>query len=209
MANYAGLQKSYNIFFALYSSIAESWEKKKRKKPVGTEYSLFCLIFLAITIIAINKLLLLFCFYVCFSQIDRYNHKIFGQIVQPYKQSQKTWRLFLNYIRKIAIIFFPNLLLVLLLYNSNNNFCCLFCEGPLTDSDPVQRHTLRKDGVLDRKGGVLDRKRSASRPRKLEVRTDSRSRCSKTDEVLSAGYHSEGMYLNNIMLSPNHNTKYK
>uniref|UniRef100_A0A8C2L1Z7 USP domain-containing protein n=1 Tax=Cyprinus carpio TaxID=7962 RepID=A0A8C2L1Z7_CYPCA len=63
-------------------------------------------------------------------------------------------------------------------------------SGP--DSDQVQRHTLRKDGVLDRKGGVLDRKRSASRPRKFEARGDSRSHCSKTDEVLSAGYHSEG-----------------
>uniref|UniRef100_A0A8C1Z0R9 Ubiquitin specific peptidase 54 n=1 Tax=Cyprinus carpio TaxID=7962 RepID=A0A8C1Z0R9_CYPCA len=63
-------------------------------------------------------------------------------------------------------------------------------SGP--DSDQVQRHTLRKDGVLDRKGGVLDRKRSASRPRKFEARCDSRSHCSKTDEVLSAGYHSEG-----------------
>ncbi len=79
----------------------------------------------------------------------------------------------------------------------------LTCEGP--DNDQVQRHTLRKDRVLDRKGGVLDRKRSASRPRKFEARGDSRSRCSKTDEVLSAGYHSEGMHLHNIMLSPNHN----
>ncbi|KAK9964570.1 hypothetical protein ABG768_005734 [Culter alburnus] len=76
--------------------------------------------------------------------------------------------------------------------NDSASHSSLETTGPLTDSDPVQRHTLRKEGVLDRKGGVLDRKRSASRPRKLEVRSDSRSRCSKTDEVLSAGYHSEG-----------------
>ncbi|KAG1927086.1 inactive ubiquitin carboxyl-terminal hydrolase 54a isoform X5 [Pimephales promelas] len=76
--------------------------------------------------------------------------------------------------------------------NDSASHSSLETTGPLTDGDPVQRHTLRKDVVLDRKGGVLDRKRSASRPRKLEVRGDSRSRCSKTDEVLSAGYHSEG-----------------
>ncbi|XP_016149553.1 inactive ubiquitin carboxyl-terminal hydrolase 54-like [Sinocyclocheilus grahami] len=74
--------------------------------------------------------------------------------------------------------------------NDSASHSSLETTGP--DSDQVQRHTLRKDGVLDRKGGVLDRKRSASRPRKFEARGDSRSRCSKTDEVLSAGYHSEG-----------------
>uniref|UniRef100_A0A9J8CB80 Ubiquitin specific peptidase 54a n=2 Tax=Cyprinus carpio TaxID=7962 RepID=A0A9J8CB80_CYPCA len=74
--------------------------------------------------------------------------------------------------------------------NDSASHSSLETTGP--DSDQVQRHTLRKDGVLDRKGGVLDRKRSASRPRKFEARGDSRSHCSKTDEVLSAGYHSEG-----------------
>uniref|UniRef100_A0A8C1V027 Ubiquitin specific peptidase 54 n=1 Tax=Cyprinus carpio TaxID=7962 RepID=A0A8C1V027_CYPCA len=74
--------------------------------------------------------------------------------------------------------------------NDSASHSSLETTGP--DSDQVQRHTLRKDGVLDRKGGVLDRKRSASRPRKFEARCDSRSHCSKTDEVLSAGYHSEG-----------------
>ncbi|XP_043111181.1 inactive ubiquitin carboxyl-terminal hydrolase 54a isoform X3 [Puntigrus tetrazona] len=74
--------------------------------------------------------------------------------------------------------------------NDSASHSSLETTGP--DSDQLQRHTLRKDGVLDRKGGVLDRKRSASRPRKFEARVDSRSRCSKTDEVLSAGYHSEG-----------------
>lgn len=76
----------------------------------------------------------------------------------------------------------------------------LISEGPLTDSNTVQRHTLRKDGVLDRKAGFLDRKRSASRPRKFEARGDSRSRGSKTDEVLSAGYHSEGVQLNSTLV---------
>ncbi|KAI5107850.1 inactive ubiquitin carboxyl-terminal hydrolase 54 isoform 2 [Silurus meridionalis] len=60
--------------------------------------------------------------------------------------------------------------------------------GPLTDSEPGQRHTPRKSVTTDRKSGVVDRKRSASRPRRL----DDRSRVSKTDEVSSAGYHSEG-----------------
>ncbi|XP_017571339.1 inactive ubiquitin carboxyl-terminal hydrolase 54a isoform X1 [Pygocentrus nattereri] len=60
--------------------------------------------------------------------------------------------------------------------------------GPLTDSESTQRHTLRKSGTADRKNGILDRKRSASRPRRFEER----SRGSKTDEVSSAGYHSEG-----------------
>ncbi|KAG7333869.1 hypothetical protein KOW79_002276 [Hemibagrus wyckioides] len=60
--------------------------------------------------------------------------------------------------------------------------------GPLTDSEPAQRHTPRKIGITDRKSGVVDRKRSASRPRRFEER----SRSSKTDEVSSAGYHSEG-----------------
>ncbi|XP_067276770.1 inactive ubiquitin carboxyl-terminal hydrolase 54a isoform X5 [Pseudorasbora parva] len=76
--------------------------------------------------------------------------------------------------------------------NDSASHSSLETTGPSTNSDPLQRPTLRKDGVLDRRGGVLDRKRSASRPRKLEVRGDSRIRCSKTDEVLSAGYHSEG-----------------
>ncbi|XP_059422505.1 inactive ubiquitin carboxyl-terminal hydrolase 54a isoform X2 [Carassius carassius] len=74
--------------------------------------------------------------------------------------------------------------------NDSASHSSLETTGP--NSDQVQSHTLRKDGVLDRKGGVLDRKRSASRPRKFEARGDSRIRCSKTDEVLSAGYHSEG-----------------
>ncbi|XP_050982005.1 inactive ubiquitin carboxyl-terminal hydrolase 54a isoform X1 [Labeo rohita] len=74
--------------------------------------------------------------------------------------------------------------------NDSASHSSLETTGP--DSDLVQRHSLRKDGVSDRKVGVLDRKRSASRPRKFEARGDSRSRCSKTDEVLSAGYHSEG-----------------
>ncbi|KAI4894263.1 hypothetical protein NFI96_016291 [Prochilodus magdalenae] len=60
--------------------------------------------------------------------------------------------------------------------------------GPLTDSEPTQRHTLRKSGTVDRKNGILDRKRSSSRPRRFEER----SRASKADEVSSAGYHSEG-----------------
>ncbi|XP_056326440.1 inactive ubiquitin carboxyl-terminal hydrolase 54a isoform X2 [Danio aesculapii] len=76
--------------------------------------------------------------------------------------------------------------------NDSASHSSLETTGPLTDSDTVQRHTLRKDGVLDRKAGLLDRKRSASRPRKFEARGDSRNRGSKTDEVLSAGYHSEG-----------------
>uniref|UniRef100_A0A9J7ZAZ3 Ubiquitin specific peptidase 54a n=1 Tax=Cyprinus carpio carpio TaxID=630221 RepID=A0A9J7ZAZ3_CYPCA len=46
------------------------------------------------------------------------------------------------------------------------------------DNDSASHSSLEN---TDRKGGILDRKRSASR-----------SRCSKTDEVLSAGYHSEG-----------------
>ncbi|XP_072534431.1 inactive ubiquitin carboxyl-terminal hydrolase 54a isoform X2 [Salminus brasiliensis] len=61
-------------------------------------------------------------------------------------------------------------------------------SGPLTDSEPAQRHTLRKSGTADRKNGILDRKRSTSRPWRFEER----SRSSKTDEVCSAGYHSEG-----------------
>ncbi|XP_034158665.2 inactive ubiquitin carboxyl-terminal hydrolase 54a isoform X1 [Pangasianodon hypophthalmus] len=60
--------------------------------------------------------------------------------------------------------------------------------GPLTDSEPAQRHTPKKSGTTDRKSGVVDRKRSTSRPRRF----DERSRASKTDEVSSAGYHSEG-----------------
>nr|XP_055025712.1 inactive ubiquitin carboxyl-terminal hydrolase 54a isoform X1 [Misgurnus anguillicaudatus]XP_055025713.1 inactive ubiquitin carboxyl-terminal hydrolase 54a isoform X1 [Misgurnus anguillicaudatus]XP_055025714.1 inactive ubiquitin carboxyl-terminal hydrolase 54a isoform X1 [Misgurnus anguillicaudatus]XP_055025715.1 inactive ubiquitin carboxyl-terminal hydrolase 54a isoform X1 [Misgurnus anguillicaudatus]XP_055025716.1 inactive ubiquitin carboxyl-terminal hydrolase 54a isoform X1 [Misgurnus ang len=76
--------------------------------------------------------------------------------------------------------------------NDSASHSSLETTGPSSDNDPVQRHTLRKDGLLDRKGGILDRKRSASRPRKFEARSDLRSRSSKTDEVLSAGYHSEG-----------------
>ncbi|XP_073668907.1 inactive ubiquitin carboxyl-terminal hydrolase 54a isoform X3 [Paramisgurnus dabryanus] len=76
--------------------------------------------------------------------------------------------------------------------NDSASHSSLETTGPSSDNDPVQRHTLRKDGLLDRKGGILDRKRSASRPRKFEGRSDLRSRSSKTDEVLSAGYHSEG-----------------
>ncbi|XP_051507677.1 inactive ubiquitin carboxyl-terminal hydrolase 54-like isoform X3 [Myxocyprinus asiaticus] len=76
--------------------------------------------------------------------------------------------------------------------NDSASHSSLETTGSLTGTDPVQCHTLRKVGVLDKKGGVLERKRSASRPRKFETRGDSRSRCSKTDEVLSAGYHSEG-----------------
>ncbi|KAI1894466.1 hypothetical protein AGOR_G00116100 [Albula goreensis] len=60
--------------------------------------------------------------------------------------------------------------------------------GQGTDSEPVQRQTLRKGGTLDRKGGAGDRKRSTSRPRRFE----DRSRATKADEVSSAGYHSEG-----------------
>ncbi|KAG5266633.1 hypothetical protein AALO_G00234420 [Alosa alosa] len=60
--------------------------------------------------------------------------------------------------------------------------------GPVTDSEPLSRHTLRKSGLADRKGGTTDRKRSASRPRRFEER----SRGSRTDEASSAGYHSEG-----------------
>uniref|UniRef100_A0A8C7TZK8 Ubiquitin specific peptidase 54a n=1 Tax=Oncorhynchus mykiss TaxID=8022 RepID=A0A8C7TZK8_ONCMY len=60
--------------------------------------------------------------------------------------------------------------------------------GQVTDSGPVQCHSLRKGGTVDRKGGASDRKRSSSRPRRLEER----SRGSKTDEASSAGYHSEG-----------------
>ncbi|XP_062376155.1 inactive ubiquitin carboxyl-terminal hydrolase 54a [Sardina pilchardus] len=60
--------------------------------------------------------------------------------------------------------------------------------GPVTDSEPLSRHTLRKSGPADRKGGTTDRKRSASRPRRFEER----SRGSRTDEASSAGYHSEG-----------------
>ncbi|XP_045576363.1 inactive ubiquitin carboxyl-terminal hydrolase 54a isoform X5 [Salmo salar] len=60
--------------------------------------------------------------------------------------------------------------------------------GQVTDSGPVQCHSLRKGGTVDRKGGASDRKRSSSRPRRLE----GRSRGSKTDEASSAGYHSEG-----------------
>ncbi|KAA0717884.1 Inactive ubiquitin carboxyl-terminal hydrolase 54 [Triplophysa tibetana] len=72
--------------------------------------------------------------------------------------------------------------------NDSASQSSLETTGPLTEKDLVQRHTFRRDGLLDRKGGILDRKRSASRPRKFEVR----SRSTKTDEVLSAGYHSEG-----------------
>ncbi|TRY92445.1 hypothetical protein DNTS_029599 [Danionella cerebrum] len=75
--------------------------------------------------------------------------------------------------------------------NDSASHSSLETTGHLNDCDPAQRHTLKKDGGLDRKPGVLDRKRSASRPRKFE-RSDSKSRGSKTDEVLSAGYHSEG-----------------
>uniref|UniRef100_A0A8C8CV87 USP domain-containing protein n=1 Tax=Oncorhynchus tshawytscha TaxID=74940 RepID=A0A8C8CV87_ONCTS len=60
--------------------------------------------------------------------------------------------------------------------------------GQVTDSGPVQCHSLRKGGTVDRKGGASDRKRSSSRPRRLEER----SRGSKTDKASSAGYHSEG-----------------
>ncbi|XP_066534974.1 inactive ubiquitin carboxyl-terminal hydrolase 54a [Hoplias malabaricus] len=60
--------------------------------------------------------------------------------------------------------------------------------GPLTDGEPAQRHTLRKGGTLDKKNGILDKKRSASRTRRFEER----NRGTKTDEVSSAGYHSEG-----------------
>nr|XP_046209713.1 inactive ubiquitin carboxyl-terminal hydrolase 54-like isoform X1 [Oncorhynchus gorbuscha]XP_046209714.1 inactive ubiquitin carboxyl-terminal hydrolase 54-like isoform X1 [Oncorhynchus gorbuscha]XP_046209715.1 inactive ubiquitin carboxyl-terminal hydrolase 54-like isoform X1 [Oncorhynchus gorbuscha]XP_046209716.1 inactive ubiquitin carboxyl-terminal hydrolase 54-like isoform X1 [Oncorhynchus gorbuscha] len=60
--------------------------------------------------------------------------------------------------------------------------------GQVTDSGPVQCHSLRKGGTVDRKGGASDRKRSSSRPRRLEEK----SRGSKTDEASSAGYHSEG-----------------
>ncbi|XP_029554083.1 inactive ubiquitin carboxyl-terminal hydrolase 54a isoform X3 [Salmo trutta] len=60
--------------------------------------------------------------------------------------------------------------------------------GQVTNSGPVQCHSLRKGGTVDRKGGASDRKRSSSRPRRLEER----SRGSKTDEASSAGYHSEG-----------------
>ncbi|XP_014009503.2 inactive ubiquitin carboxyl-terminal hydrolase 54 isoform X4 [Salmo salar] len=60
--------------------------------------------------------------------------------------------------------------------------------GQVADSGPVQCHSLRKGGTVDRKGGASDRKRSSSRPRRLEER----SRGSKTDEATSAGYHSEG-----------------
>lgn len=83
----------------------------------------------------------------------------------------------------------------LMSYKSLTVFHFFIHEGPSTENDPVQRHTLRKDGFLDRKGGILDRKRSASRPRKFELRNDSRSRSTKTDEVLSAGYHSEGIHV--------------
>ncbi|XP_052469139.1 inactive ubiquitin carboxyl-terminal hydrolase 54 isoform X3 [Carassius gibelio] len=74
--------------------------------------------------------------------------------------------------------------------NDSASHSSLENTGP--DSDPVRHRTFRQDGVSDKKGGILDRKRSASRPRKFEARGDSRSRCAKTDEVLSAGYHSEG-----------------
>uniref|UniRef100_A0A8C8I7L1 USP domain-containing protein n=1 Tax=Oncorhynchus tshawytscha TaxID=74940 RepID=A0A8C8I7L1_ONCTS len=60
--------------------------------------------------------------------------------------------------------------------------------GQVVDSGPVQCHSLRKGGTVDRKGGASDRRRSSSRPRRLEER----SRGSKTDEATSAGYHSEG-----------------
>uniref|UniRef100_A0A8C7F6C5 Ubiquitin specific peptidase 54a n=1 Tax=Oncorhynchus kisutch TaxID=8019 RepID=A0A8C7F6C5_ONCKI len=60
--------------------------------------------------------------------------------------------------------------------------------GQVADSGPVQCHSLRKGGTVDRKGGASDRRRSSSRPRRLEER----SRGSKTDEATSAGYHSEG-----------------
>ncbi|CAB1312519.1 unnamed protein product, partial [Coregonus sp. 'balchen'] len=62
----------------------------------------------------------------------------------------------------------------------------IICQ--VTDIGPVQCHSLRKGGTVDRKGGASDRKRSSSRPRRLEER----SRGSKTDEASSAGYHSEG-----------------
>ncbi|XP_059373608.1 inactive ubiquitin carboxyl-terminal hydrolase 54-like isoform X5 [Carassius carassius] len=74
--------------------------------------------------------------------------------------------------------------------NDSASHSSLENTGP--DRDPVRCHTFRQDGVSDKKGGILDRKRSASRPRKFEARGDSRSRCAKTDEALSAGYHSEG-----------------
>ncbi|XP_038816083.1 inactive ubiquitin carboxyl-terminal hydrolase 54-like [Salvelinus namaycush] len=60
--------------------------------------------------------------------------------------------------------------------------------GQVAASGPVQCHSLRKGGTVDRKGGASDRRRSSSRPRRLEER----SRGSKTDEATSAGYHSEG-----------------
>ncbi|XP_039624266.1 inactive ubiquitin carboxyl-terminal hydrolase 54a isoform X2 [Polypterus senegalus] len=53
--------------------------------------------------------------------------------------------------------------------------------GKLTDSQPMQLHPVRK-------GGALDRKRSSSRPRRFEER----SQAAKGDEALSVGYHSEG-----------------
>ncbi|XP_053535788.1 inactive ubiquitin carboxyl-terminal hydrolase 54a isoform X2 [Ictalurus punctatus] len=71
---------------------------------------------------------------------------------------------------------------------NNASHSSLDTTGPLTDGEPAQRHTPRKSGTTDRKSGVVDRKRSASRPRRF----DERSRTSKTDEVSSAGYHSEG-----------------
>ncbi|TSK22601.1 Inactive ubiquitin carboxyl-terminal hydrolase 54 [Bagarius yarrelli] len=60
--------------------------------------------------------------------------------------------------------------------------------GPLTDGESTQRHTPKKSVTTERRTGVVDRKRSASRTRRF----DDRSRAPKTDEVSSAGYHSEG-----------------
>ncbi|XP_023863791.1 ubiquitin carboxyl-terminal hydrolase 54-like [Salvelinus sp. IW2-2015] len=72
--------------------------------------------------------------------------------------------------------------------NDSASRSSLETTGQVTDSGPVQCHSLRKGGTVDRKGGASDRKRSSSRPRRLEER----SRGSKTDEASSAGYHSEG-----------------
>ncbi|KAG9275546.1 inactive ubiquitin carboxyl-terminal hydrolase 54 isoform X1 [Astyanax mexicanus] len=72
--------------------------------------------------------------------------------------------------------------------DNSNSHSSLDTTGPLTDSEQTQRHTLRKGGTADRKNGILDRKRSTIRPWRFEER----SRSSKTDEVCSAGYHSEG-----------------
>ena len=68
----------------------------------------------------------------------------------------------------------------------------------MTDSEPVQRHSLRKSGPGDRRGGAGDRRRSSSRPR----RSEEKSRGSRGDEASSAGYHSEGTLTRG---SANHN----